>query len=361
MYSAKSKSTIASPAKPANARKGQLVFLKKDGTKLERRDLYLVTETNDEDETVLICKLPSALSGTVPVHFQPHNITYKVKQTDIFLSPNQPVKAEIVEEYELYDGHHHQDYRVREGDQIPRKTKKEKHFPYEHEDDDDLWYHDVHDQGQEHPQQYPNNQEQDEDRLRPQNHGTDDFDSEENRHVDDDQPSSEENDELGKEENEDVDDDQQEEDGDGRSSDQYGDIDNNQPDNRDSSETDYNGTEVTDPAGAAKVGRQHYVDETPPRPPRGAPAIPAPPRLSRDIPGRLLTHGDLIRYFTGYVNTETQEEIWSTAVVIQMEMSLQRRYPNHYNVANEDGTNCCLELLPGTKWEVRRNNTWETY
>ena len=100
MYSAKSKSTIPSPAKPANARKGQLVFLKKDGSKLERRDLYLVTEENEEDETVLICKLPSVLSGAVPVPFQPHNITYKVKQTDIFLSPNQPLKAQIAEEYE---------------------------------------------------------------------------------------------------------------------------------------------------------------------------------------------------------------------------------------------------------------------
>ena len=62
-----------------------------------------------------------------------------------------------------------------------------------------------------------------------------------------------------------------------------------------------------------------------------------------------------------FVNTETKEEIWSTAVVIPMEMSLQRRYPNHYNVANEDGSNCCLELLPGMKWEVRRNNEWEAY
>ena len=136
------------------------------------------TEKNDEDETVLICKLPSVLSGTAPVQFQPHNITYayKVKQTDIVLSPNQPVKAQIVEEYELYDDQ--QDYDVGGRNQITRKTKKEKHFPYEHEDDDDLWYHDIYDQGQEDPQQYPNNQQHDEDRLLPQNHGTDDFDSE---------------------------------------------------------------------------------------------------------------------------------------------------------------------------------------
>ena len=112
VYSAKSKSTITSPARPANAKKGQLVFLKKDGSKLERRDLYLVTERNDEDETVLICKLPSVLSGTEPVQFQPHNITYKVNQTDIFLSPNQPVKAEIVEEYEYVDHQVHDGHRV---------------------------------------------------------------------------------------------------------------------------------------------------------------------------------------------------------------------------------------------------------
>ena len=148
VYSAKSKSTVTSLAKPANAGKGQLVFLKKDGSKLERRDLYLVTERNDEDETVLICKLPSVLSGTAPVQFQPHNIVYKVKQTDIFPSPNQPVKAEIVEDYEEYSDHYHQDYGVRGGNQIGRNTKKEKKFPYEHDDDDDLWYHDVHDQGQ---------------------------------------------------------------------------------------------------------------------------------------------------------------------------------------------------------------------
>ena len=134
----------------------------------------------------------------------------------------------------------------------------------------------------------------------------------------------------------------------------------NQPNSRNNSESDYNSTEINDPAGAARAGFQQYED-TPPRPPRSAPAIPAPPRPPRDIPGRLLTRGDLIRYFTGYINTETQEEIWTTAVVIPMQMSLQRRYPNHYNVSNQDGSDCCLELLPGTKWEVRRNNTWQTY
>ena len=223
----------------------------------------------------------------------------------------------------------------------------------------ELWYHDVLDQGPEDPQQYPNNQQHDEERLRPQNHGTDDFDSEENRN-DDAQPRSEENDSLGGEGSEDVDDDQQEKDDDSPDSEQYGNIDDNQPDTRNNSESDHNSTEPTDPAEAARA-REGLDSNAPPVPPRSAPAIPVPPRPSRDIPGRLLTRGDLIRYFTGYINTETEEEIWSTAVVIHMEMSLQRRYPNHYNVASEDGSNCCLELLPGMKWEVRRNNTWESY
>ena len=165
----------------------------------------MVTERNDEDETVLICKLPSVLSTTEPVRFQPHNITYKVKQTDIFLYPNQPVKAEIVEEYEYVD---HQEHEGSREYQTMRKTTKEKHFPYEDEDDDDLWCHDIYDQGQEDPHQYPNNQQNDEDQLRPQNHGTDDFDSEESGHDDDDQPKSEEHDDRGSEENESVDDDQ---------------------------------------------------------------------------------------------------------------------------------------------------------
>ena len=44
IYSAKSKASTPFKATSAQAQKGQLVFLKKDGNKLERRDLYLVIE-----------------------------------------------------------------------------------------------------------------------------------------------------------------------------------------------------------------------------------------------------------------------------------------------------------------------------
>lgn len=92
IYSAKSKAATPTHAKPAGAAKGHLVFLKKDGGKLERRDLYLVIEASEDSAS--ICKLPAALSGNTPVQFQPHNINYSVKQTDIFLAPNQPVFVE---------------------------------------------------------------------------------------------------------------------------------------------------------------------------------------------------------------------------------------------------------------------------
>ena len=157
VYNAKSKSTISTPAVPANARKGQLVFLKKDGSKLERRDLYLVTEANVEDGTVSLCKLPSVLSGTEPVQFQPHNITYKVNQTDIFLSPNQPIRAEILEEYEEWE-------EVYEDQPLSEEVKraKVKYYPYDDEDDeDDYWDHSGDNQEQHDHQQYPNNEQHD--------------------------------------------------------------------------------------------------------------------------------------------------------------------------------------------------------
>ena len=58
---------------------------------MEKRYLYLGVDTDEVDESVTVCKLPAALSGNAPIKFQPHDFTYTVKQTDIFLAPNQPV------------------------------------------------------------------------------------------------------------------------------------------------------------------------------------------------------------------------------------------------------------------------------
>ena len=133
IYSAKSKASTSLPAKSANALRGQLVFLKKDGSKLERRDLYLVTETKTEDQTVTLCKLPSMLSGDTPVQFQPHNILYRVKQTDIYQAPNQPVIAEAIEE--------EFEYCEPELDltwMTPTWEQPTKHYRYEDDDDDNF-------------------------------------------------------------------------------------------------------------------------------------------------------------------------------------------------------------------------------
>ena len=51
-----------------------------------------------------------------------------------------------------------------------------------------------------------------------------------------------------------------------------------------------------------------------------------PPRPTRDIPGRLVTQGDIISYFTGFVD-EFDEEIWLTAVVNRMFLTQQRLFP----------------------------------
>ena len=103
--SSKSKSSTNNPAIPANAKKGQLVFLKHDGSKFKRRDLYLVTDVNDMTGAVTICKIANALTDN-PASFQPHNYVYKVRQTDIYLAPCQPVDIQpevVVLEAPNYD------------------------------------------------------------------------------------------------------------------------------------------------------------------------------------------------------------------------------------------------------------------
>ena len=85
--SAKSKAKIKVPAPSANAMKGDLVFLKNDGNKITPRELYVVTDILP-DKYVSIQKLLHALENK-PAKLQTY--CYKVKQTDIFLAPNQPI------------------------------------------------------------------------------------------------------------------------------------------------------------------------------------------------------------------------------------------------------------------------------
>ena len=67
--------------------------MKTDSSKIQKRDLYLVVETNQEEQTLVVCKLLHTMSNLTPT-MQPHNYRFKVKQTEIFLAPNQPVETE---------------------------------------------------------------------------------------------------------------------------------------------------------------------------------------------------------------------------------------------------------------------------
>ena len=136
-YSSKSKAQIKVPAIPANAEKGQIVMMKHEGNKYVKRDLYMVLETDDATQTLMIAKLPYALSGNQPIKFQPHNFKYKVKQTDILLSPNQPVISDTGADYDDFE----EDF-----DEAPPSKlslSSDPYYPYEHDDDDDFVCGDV--------------------------------------------------------------------------------------------------------------------------------------------------------------------------------------------------------------------------
>ena len=93
LYTGKSKASVLKESAPANAIKGQLVFLKENCSKNQRRDIYMVVDMDLDPNFLYICKLLNTMSDKTPT-MQPHNITYKVKQTDIFLAPNQPFEVE---------------------------------------------------------------------------------------------------------------------------------------------------------------------------------------------------------------------------------------------------------------------------
>ena len=133
MWKAVSRAQVQNEAIPAGAKKGHIVLMKHETSKHFRRDLYIVLDTDDSSQTLAIAKLPHAISGSRPMSFQPHNVTYIVKQTDIFLSPNQPT---II--------HEHPTYSFEEIDEVETevfKSNVEPTYPYD-DDDDDTDYED---------------------------------------------------------------------------------------------------------------------------------------------------------------------------------------------------------------------------
>ena len=130
---AKSQAKLKTPSIPANAIKGQIIFLKHEITKHSKREMYIVLETDATTQTHVISKLPHALSGNTPITFQPQNFNYHVKQTDVILSPNQPTFSECYEEVEYSD-----EYYFPLDQPRLQPSKPQPHYPYDCDDDDDL-------------------------------------------------------------------------------------------------------------------------------------------------------------------------------------------------------------------------------
>ena len=108
--SAKFKAPVNREAIPANARKVQVVFVKQEGSKWTKRDMYLVLATDQSSQTAQICKIVNSF-GPDKAKVNPHLHSYTVKQTDIYLAPNQPIEvfSDIVTNFEL-DLQHHSNY-----------------------------------------------------------------------------------------------------------------------------------------------------------------------------------------------------------------------------------------------------------
>ena len=126
----KSKSSSKRIATSANASPGQLVFIKSEGDKRRRRDIYLVLETNMDKDSITICKVRDVLSNQ-SASIVPHlnRYRYTVKQTEVILAPNQPKvdKFDMVEVEE--------DWEWEEDNQ--RKTPPTKNLPGHHDDEED--------------------------------------------------------------------------------------------------------------------------------------------------------------------------------------------------------------------------------
>ena len=129
--SAKSKAQVNRKATKAKVEKGNVVFLKQEGDKHHRRDLYMVLEILPAENSLIIVKLLHALSGNHSITFQPHNITYKVKDTDVILSPDQPTFY-YYENEDLFDDYHDEE------EDIPNIQPKKPAYPYEDFSDDDF-------------------------------------------------------------------------------------------------------------------------------------------------------------------------------------------------------------------------------
>ena len=72
--------------------RGQLVFLRDEGTKQQSRETYMVISTNEKEKTLKICKLKKVLTQERAT-MQPQNYTYMVRQEAVTIAPNQPTAS----------------------------------------------------------------------------------------------------------------------------------------------------------------------------------------------------------------------------------------------------------------------------
>ena len=131
---AKSKAQIQRPVTPANALKGHLVFIKHEISKHSRREMYIVLDTDDSTQTLVIAKLPHTLSSNEPITFQPHNFKYIVKQTDVILSPNQP---SVISTYESDNTDDQQQTECVHPEPEAVYSSSKPKFPYDNDDSDE--------------------------------------------------------------------------------------------------------------------------------------------------------------------------------------------------------------------------------
>ena len=177
-FSARSKAQVNRKAEKVKVEKGNLVFLKQEGDKHHRRDLYFVLEILPTENSLIVAKLLHALSGNQSITFQPHNITYKVKDTDVILSPDQPSFHTQVDEDtdgEFYD----------EDDDLPDIKPKNPHYPYEDFSDDEF---ELEDNAEEEPEEHNNNEGEDESEY--DSFSNDDYEDEADEENSDSQDSS---------------------------------------------------------------------------------------------------------------------------------------------------------------------------
>ena len=136
--SAKSKSKSKLLAKEAGAAKGQLVFIKDEGSKNSRRDIYLVIEADTKDNTLTLCKVRDVLSNKL-ASMVPHDsrYRYRIRQADVILAPNQPPP---IIDHDVQEAEHHPLGPL--GGERPQQHRSAKpNVELEEEEEDDyIWF-----------------------------------------------------------------------------------------------------------------------------------------------------------------------------------------------------------------------------